>query len=463
MLVIADATKPIALAGVMGGAETEVSPTTKDVILESALFAPSVVRKTARSLHLLSEASTRFERGIDPKMTELALDRAAKLLVELGKGRLAGGPTIVAGKLPTAKPITLGLEDLNSVLNQSFTAVKIRRWLTSLGCSVRGTTKTLLVSPPTWRVDLRLAEDLIEEVARLYGYDKLAPTHLRAELHPAPVDPLERMKERVRDLATQLGYSEVYTRETERGARVDPKEAWVIANPIDPKESVLRRSLLPNLERAAQTNLERTAETKIAVFEVGTVFAGRIERQYVGATHWRMANRFWAGDVAKGQVAYLVQALGLPEPSFRGSDICLKGADGRNEVIGTWTSTEVVLMGRNHYVRQSWEIALDALIELRSPQVFTPPQVFPTVKRDVALWVPDDLDAARLYATMQSVAPTLVAILPFDLYSKDGRRSVAFHLVFQVPDRTLTTREVDEALAAILRALEHDLKITPRR
>ncbi len=463
MLVIADSTKPIALAGVMGGADTEVGPETKDIILESAHFAPQLVRKTARSLHLLSEASMRFERGIDPAMTAIALDRAAQLLLELGGASLAGPARVVGRGQPRPKPIALSLADVNDVLNTDFSHARVKRFLASIGCTIRGGAKTMTVLPPTWRVDLKLPEDLIEEIARLYGYDRLKPTHLQGELQPAPIDPLQRLSERSRDLLAQLGYSEVYTRETERGAKGDPKTDWVIANPIDPDESVLRRSLLPNLERVAEANLARSVDPKLAVFEVGTVFAGRSEEQFLGATSWRMANRSWAGDVVKGHIASWALSLGLPEPQFRGEDILILDQSGKEYRIGRWTSAELTLMGRNQYLCQSWEISLSKVLTHQSRKEFLSPNQFPPVKRDLALWVPNDLDASRLFAAMHRAAPDLVSIVPFDVYTKDGKLSVALHLVFQRADRTLAAQEVDSALTAILKTLEHDLKIIPRR
>lgn len=462
MLVIAGVDRVLALAGVMGGLDSEVTAGTKDVLLESAVFAPRVIRKTARSLHLLSEASQRFERGIDQGQTEPALDRAAQLLVELGQGKLDGRKTVVGARAPKPKAIVVPLDRVNSLLNTKFARPAIARMLTRLGCTVRGTAKILSVTPPPWRVDLNLVEDIIEEIARLHGYQNLEPTRLTAVLRPAPIDPLQRLEERSKDILVGLGYSETYTRATESTDRPDAApDSWRIANPLDPKDAVLRRSLIANLESVARNNLERTADRTLGVFEIGTVFSREAglpkEGRVCGGTYWTMdSGKTWPGRIIKGHIAYLFRRLGLREPKFAAGRIMID-----SEPVGRWLTGEAVLMGRNRYVRESWEVVLNRLIDKRESHKFTFDQ-YPPVKRDVALWVPPDLNADALFAAIRKASPLVVEVEPFDLFEKDKRQSVALHLTFQAPDRTLNAPEVEAALRTIIASLTQSLHISIR-
>ncbi|MFH0853138.1 MAG: phenylalanine--tRNA ligase subunit beta [bacterium] len=472
MLVIADAKGPIALAGVMGGADSEVSDKTREVILESAVFDPKVVRKTARSLHLLSEASMRFERGVDRDMTETALDRATELLVKHGKGKLAGKKTVVKSASPKTPTISLSLEKLSKTLNNKFAATFVKKILINLGCQVTGSAKALKVRPPSWRADLQIEQDLQEEVTRVYGYHNLKPTRLSGEFRPAPITDLEKIVSQTKDAMARLDYDEVslYSYEYPAGknspvySSLNLPKPLVIQNPLDPKHNILRRSLLINLEIAAKANLERSPISAFLAFEVGSVFfkdgKGVLpnEQIYCGGTVWLLSKKKnWLGSTIKGHISHLLLELNLPEPHWHNNEIRIK-----EKTVGFWNVSQSTLMGKNNYTVESWEISLTKLAEFSSKKLYSGTPNQPVVKRDVALWVPESMNYNHLKEEILLQSSLIRNVELFDVFTKDGRLSIAVHLVFQAKDRTLKAQEVDQALQKIINHLDK-LQVKVRR
>lgn len=462
-LVIADSRGPLALAGVMGGRDSGVTDATSDIVLESAVFTSPVVRKTARSLRLMSEASARFERGIDPGQTEAALDRAVQLLTELGQGKPAGGAVVVTSVNPKPVRISLSLKQLSSWLNRSFKSAEVKKILTNLGCKVSGTGSTLACQPPTWRHDLNIAEDLIEEVARIVGYHNLTPTRLCKPLTPARVSPRERVIEAGRDRMVQLGYSEVLTYSHSLNADAP---GWEVANPLKPQDRWLRSELIANIEAVARQNLSREPRPAQAVFEIGTVFlksddqnGGPVEETHLAGTWWSEPNKGgWPGATVKGHVTDLLNQLGIKSVRFT-----LNGIKTEAGQVGRWTSRRETVVGQRAYSVESFEINLDALIKQIQPRQYQPVPAYPPVKRDISLWLPKTLDADDLIKTMRSASPLLTKVEPFDHYEQSDRLSVAFHLTFQSADQTLSSQAVEQAIQAINQRLTAAHKITIRQ
>ncbi len=462
-LIIADQRGPLALAGVMGGRDSGVTEATQAVVLESAVFESRVVRKTARTLHLFSEASARFERGVDPDRTEIALERAAQLLVDLGHGQLQGGVSIASSARLKPVRIRLPLSQLSQWLNRSFKTAEVKKILTNLGVKVSGVGSTLNCQPPTWRHDLNIAEDLIEEVARRIGYHNLTPTRLCKPLRPVMISKAERLIETARDRMVQLGYTEVFT---DSQSQKDAEGAWEVANPLTPQDRWLRTELLTNIETVARQNLSREPGLTLSVFEIGTVFIKKsgpdnrpAEAVHIAGTWWsEPARGDWPGSTVKGHVADLLNSFSLDSVRFRESVIETSAGP-----VGRWSSRRENVVGQRVYTAESFEIRLDRLIDQVTPQIFKAIPVYPPVKRDISLWLPKTLDAAELVKTMRSASPLLTNVEPFDHYEQSDRLSVAWHLTFQAPDRTLSSQAVDQAIQAINRRLAETHQITIRQ
>ncbi|HEX2484386.1 MAG TPA: phenylalanine--tRNA ligase subunit beta, partial [Myxococcota bacterium] len=284
-LLIADAERALAVAGVMGGRESEMTPRTTDVLIESAQFHPSRIRRTARRLGLHTDASYRFERGVDPEGVGRAADRAARLVAELAGGSVCRGAVEAKGHaLPRPGAIALRPERVNRLLGTSLTPREVAELLARVDVAVESAGDApLRCRPPSWRADLELPEDLVEEVARVYGYDRIPATLPGAPMAGADVPPARSLREAVRDALRGAGLVELMTFPAVRAGDADalrlppddPRRRLVrIVNPVQADEASLRSTLVPTLLRAAQLNLARQGDG-LRLFEMGATFVAR--------------------------------------------------------------------------------------------------------------------------------------------------------------------------------------------
>jgi phenylalanyl-tRNA synthetase beta chain len=490
-LVIADAERAIAIAGVMGGAETEVRPDTRDVLLESAEFAPSRVRATARRLGLHSEASYRFERGIDPEGVARAADRACYLLCELAGGTCAPGRVEAWGTAPArVSEISLDPLRVNRLLGTHLSAEQIASLLARLeiACApVEG--GRLSCSVPSYRSDLAIQEDLVEEVARLYGYDTLPTTLPAATLAHVPRHPKIALEDRVRDVLAALGLCEVIhfpaMQPGERAAMRMPEPPGGpvrLANPMNERESELRDTVLPGLLRAVSRNLARQVDA-VALFELGPVFRAAPgaelpdERVSLAAaiteetlkTLWEPARApvfFRARGVADG----LFQALRLTASWVPTAEVPylhparaleIQCAGARLGVLGE-LHPEVARAFEMDVPVAVLELALDALqrgLAAAPPASLRPVSRYPAVRRDLAVVLPLDARAAEVADAIRKTGGGIVRDVEiFDRFLgagvPEGKVSVAYRIVFQSVDRTLTDAEVTKATERIRTMLE---------
>jgi phenylalanyl-tRNA synthetase beta chain len=492
MLVIADETRAQAVAGVMGGAETEISAATRVVALESAYFEPAQVRRTRRALGLSTEASYRFERGADPTRPVPALLRALALLTEIGAGRPRPGILTARGQEVPQRQVRLRWTRIERVLGMQVPADQVEAIFTGLGFIPARALDDDPHAPPVWDVavpgwrgDVTREEDLIEEVARCAGYEQLPVTFPPLTAPPARVAPRLARDRDVRDVLVGQGCAECVTFTFIERPAAEPFDAApvAIANPLSEKFAVLRPSLLPGLIDSLSHN-RRREQHDLRLFEVGTRFTrphGETRSVAFGlagraaAEHWSGSGRLFDVYDALGVVARVARLLGVTidhtpadHPALRDGHavrLVRRSADGATVEVGIagqlapaladargLPGHEPVFVGEIDLDLAAPDYAADRLV------LMTPLPRHPSVVRDVSLLVRADLPAAGVRGTMQAAAPeTLVRVTEFDRYVgkslPEGMVSLSFRLTFRHPDRTLTDAEVQAAMDTILAAV----------
>jgi phenylalanyl-tRNA synthetase beta chain len=480
MLMIADAERPVAIAGVMGGADSEVAADTQTIVFESAYFTPQQVRRTSKAIGLKTEASTRFERGTDPRLPVTAMERACALL-ELVRAGTARG-TIVDRYPLRLEPAVLRLRRnrISGLLGTTIPDTDIKRILESLGFALREAEHGWDITVPTRRVDVLREVDLIEEVARHYGFDRIPITFPALTAPPPPMDPRIAQARALRAIMTASGFSEAVTFGFVAEAAAAPFAAdgdlVPIANPLSESFAVLRPSVLPGLVAAVAHN-RRREQRDVRLFEIGARFSrSRGERRSlalawtgaIGADHWSGGTRAMDYFDIQGVVERVAQTLRVDvsmnpvaEPWLvpgRGAAIVADGV--RIGAMGLLVSSIV----EQHELSASDAIYV-ADIDLDSVpvadddlQVEALPR-HPSVTRDISILVADTMPAGTVRRTVRESAPEiLVRVSEFDRYQgkgvPDGQVSLSLRLTFRAPDRTLIDSEVQKAVDAVLTALK---------
>jgi phenylalanyl-tRNA synthetase beta chain len=496
--VICDGEKPVALAGVMGGRNSEVDDSTVDVLLEVAAFAPRFVRGVRRTLNMSTDASYRFERGVDTHALTSVAAIGAALIAQVAGGSI--GATLVVGDAPPMRsPITLRSARVERLLGQAVPVAEISRLLEQLGCTVEHGHETLTVRPPSWRHDLLLEVDLIEEVARLIGFDAL-PDELRP-FRPgrAPDHPLHLASRHVREVLVGLGLSEARPMPfTATGHDDTPR----VRNPLADDEPFLRASLLDTLARRAEDNLSRM-QGNVRLFEIGNAFApstGRLPREEVRVAALVMGLRrpphftepqppsydVWdAKGIAEALTASAfpgaaVTLVAAPEPMLWTIEVAGRGQVGHvvrvaldrpvwasepfgvEVTLGEIASHDVAPPGANaHGAPISRAASATAGIRVR------PLPVTPAAEFDLALLVPDGTSAGEVERALRTAGGDLLErIALFDEFRGGGVavgfRSLAWRLTFRHPERTLRDKEIEGRRAKLLETLDKELGIRPR-
>ena len=478
MLVIADQTKPVAIAGIMGGGETEVSDTTKHVFLESAHFDPGTVRRTAKALGLTTEASYRYERFVDPALAPVALERACDLLAELAGGEVVLGRIDLYPNPIQERVIALRPARTNAILGTQLDDAEIAGSLRRLGLAVNTASEPLSVTVPTFRPDLVKEIDLIEEVGRMVGYAGLPETLPPARGIGGGDAPQGQFAARLRELLIGLGMSEAMTHTLAPPSPFDDPDAAgkrvQIRQALSAELSGLRQSLVPNLLDAVARNL-RQRQADVRLFEVGKVFElgdnlGEYkEPRRVAAVLTGGASDFFA---AKGLIEALASALHLPPLTFtadsrsqmhpgRCASVSLSGQtlgfaaevdpDALKEHLDVPATTGRVAV---------FELDADALLAHADPaRRYLPLPRFPATSRDLAVVVDLETPYGLLErAAREAVNPALTeAVTLQSIYSGErieaGKKSVALRFTFRAADRTLTDAEVDAEVAAAAKLL----------
>lgn len=497
--VIGDEQSPVALAGVMGGRNSEVTATTTEVLLEVAVFEPRFVRRVRREVNVSTDASYRYERGVDAGDTLEVARTAASLIVQVAGGRVVEFLD-VGVSVASRGAVTLRPSRLARVLGVSVPPSEIRRRLESLGCAVVEDAHGLLVTPPTWRHDLLIEVDLIEEVARLEGFDTL-PDELRP-FRPgnAPDHPLHLAGRRVRDLLVGLGLAETRPMPfTSTGHESTPR----VRNPLADDEPFLRASVLDTLARRAEYNLTRM-QGDLRLFEIGNVFlplGGRLPREEVRVGALVMGARRPAHFTEPQPPAFDVWdakeiALRLLAAAFPGRQASVQGAaapaiwtlvvEGVGEVghvcevvldrpiwasaafgveitLGVIASANVAAPKTHGHLQRAAVREAPASAGIR----FKPLPTTPAAEIDVALLVPDGVEASTVERVLRAAAGDLLEQLTlFDEFRghgvPDGQRSLGWRLTFRHPERTLRDKEIEGRRLRLLSILDQELGIRPR-
>jgi len=481
-VLICNAERPIAIAGIMGGAETEVSQGTTDILLESATFAAMRIARTAARLRMRTEASIRFERGADPELPPAAADRACELLAQVAGGRVARGAIDVYPKAVTRKPIRIRAARANALIGIEQSVEEMAATLRAIGCEVEATTTTIKATPPTWRPDVTIAEDLVEELARLYGYDRV-PETLPAGSRTGGLTEPQARRRRIADLLAEGGLFEVQTLSTLplnalEPLGIDDDHPWRatprIANPLSDEEALLRPTLLVGLLTTAQRNAHRRV-LPVTIYETGVVFAGAVDETERVAwlltghapSGWHAPERpldvFDASGVLERLAAGLDRTLDLtpdedpPMPWHPGrcATVLLDGAAiGRVGELHPRVGAAYDLPERVAVA----EIDAAPLLHARGGAAAPIIPRFPSVERDVAVIVPDHVPAREVASTITKAAgPLLGSIELFDVYRGEPipseKVSLAYALSFRDPERTLTDEDADAAMRAIVEAV----------
>ncbi|MCH8029668.1 MAG: phenylalanine--tRNA ligase subunit beta [Candidatus Dadabacteria bacterium] len=486
-LLICDASRPVALAGVMGGATSEVTEETVNILLESAYFNPSRVRRMSKRANLRSESSYRFERGVDPNGVVRALDRAAKLIREVAGGDVARGSIDIYPSPVEPCTVKLRAERANSLLGTDIPIEKITSILSGLGMEVEQTSEgELHVRVPTFRVDIEREVDLIEEVARHWGYDKIPTTTPRALM--ALVEGENRtnaVASRAREILTGAGFLEAINYSFE-----DPELLYLysaaeqvnLLNPLTRESSAMRTTLLAGIMKNIAMNLNRHEED-LRVFEVGRCYVpteqGGLPKETLkvsGAATGKRGIEFWDKveynfyDL-KGVMENLFDSLALSATvSYEEVKADSFLHPGRSAMI-TIKGEEVGFMGEIHPRIQErldisksvyvFELDLDKLSELSAsaPRALSPLPRFPSLRRDLALIVNDNLIVGDILKEISKIkTPYIEEASVFDVFTgkpiEEGKKSVAVSIVLRATDKTLTDEEANSVQNKILKKLE---------
>jgi phenylalanyl-tRNA synthetase beta chain len=509
-VLVCDDKGPLSVAGVMGGAESEVAETTRNVLLEGAAWNYINIRRTSRELNLPSEASFRFSRGVHPALADMGVKRCLQLMGEWSGGTIAPGLVDQYPLKPKTPKISFTRNDVRRLLGVDLTSREIARLLEALEfkVTVSGATKgrskappkrrvasteaeRITVSPPASRMDIGEGliglADVLEEIARMVGYDRIPSTTMADPLPPQIGNADHEWDERLRDTLVALEFDEVVSyrlTSPEREARLSvPAEHVRVSNPIAPERSVLRRSLLASVLDDMERNARLT--NSMAFFEIGPVFeprdgelpeeAHRLALAMTGARHpasWDTPDEaaFDFFDL-KGRVELMLQALRASEIEY--------GIAAEAPYLHPGKSAQVMQAGRvigafgelHPLVKQQYELGprpvlvgefdLDRLREFRPDYSATAVAEFPPVLEDIAIIVQDSVPASRVEAAIRSAGrPELSGVRLFDLYRGEqvgpGKKSLAYSLTYDAPDRTLTDSEAAAIRKRIVRSLEQE-------
>ena len=497
MTVIADSIRPVGLAGVMGGQDTEVGPETTSIFIEAANFVPSRTRRTRRLAGLSTDASYRFERGVDIALTPLALERVAQLVIALAGGRVEHPPVDLYAGDPPPRPLILRTARLHRVLGLELPADRVAQLLRSVGCIADAEDGGTVVRclPPTWRQDLVAEVDLIEEVARLHGYEAL-PNEIRPYRPGTTNDsPLWSVAARLREMLSALGMLEARPIPFVAGGEAHVR----LLNPLAENEAHLRRTVLESLARRAEYNLAHM-QGNVRLYEIGSAFEpgeslpdetlrigllvmGDREPAHFAGPPAAPFDAWDAKGLAErvGRVAFGAGAVIL-EPSQDDERLWTISVDGeaRGEVrrvaldapvwaqpafgvelvLGSMSNNDVAPPGEHAHG------ASESAPERRTRQ-YRPLPSTPASEFDLAILLPPGVSAARVEEVIRDAAGELLERLAaFDQYEgsgvEAGHRSVAWRLTLRHPERTLRDKEIEGRRTKILAALEQELNVRQR-
>lgn len=478
-ILITDGSEIIGLAGIMGGLDSEITEKTVNVLLEGANFNKENIRKTSRRLNLRSEASSRFEKGIDPNLAKTAVDRVCQLAEMLGIAEVVGGSKDVGDFDKAPKEIKLRLQKVNDLIGVDFTIDEVANILNRLEIETEVKGDYLLAKIPSVRLDLGIEEDLIEEVARIYGYDNVTPQKLRGTLTVGRKPRFRNVEDRIKNLLIGLGYSEFMTYSfvspssyEKANYKEDEKNIIRILNPLGEDYSIMRTTIVPSMIDALAKNYVRGNEN-VGGFEIGNTFFptdGELPAEKLKLT----MGFYDLGDFyyLKESIEKLLWYLGIEdlevrrkEVSFlhpgRSAEFILKG-----ESLGVFGEVHPKVLENYGLKKKAYvaELDFDKIVENTiGNYTYKELPKYPTMKRDFAFVMDRDIDSVELEKISKKYGKELLeSFKVFDIYQgeniEEGKKSVAFSLVFRAADRTLEDAEVTEICEKIVAEIESEIK-----
>lgn len=448
MLVIANNENPIAVAGVMGGFDSEIDENTTDIVLESAEFERRSIRKTSKDLKLATEASYRFERGIDPALTEAAGDKAARMVIELCGGEIIGKIKDIAAEYEN-EWVPVDTEKINNLLGTSLSEEQINKILKGLGFRF----KERMCQAPSWRHDIAIWQDLAEEIARLYGFSNILPTPV--PVSKAPEKRSYYTKEKIKDILVSDGFSEIFgyaflSDKDLVAINIDSKDLLEIANPVQPENKYLRNSLLPGLLRDVAKN---PAFDPILIFEIGNVFNKESEDAHLAIVA--------SGKQSKKMIDTAIDSI---KKEF-GLTVDLKVIESSREELARFKIKKPVTYTFEISIKQllgNAKVDQEKLnLSISDKEIhYRPISKYPSITRDLAFIVDNDVDSAKIIKLMYKESDLINRVELFDEFSSDkfgaGKKNIAFHIDFQHQEKTLTDKEADEIAKSINEKVKSD-------
>jgi len=491
MLVIADAEKPVALAGIMGGLESEITEETNDILLESAYFNPVSIRKTSKALGMHTEASHRFERGADIENTVRAANRAAQLIQEVSGGEICKGLVDAYPQKHEPDVVKFRPERANYLLGTEIEPENMREILTRLGFSVNDEFE---VTVPSYRPDVTREVDLIEEIARVHGYNEIPTIMPAGDIPEAQIVRKYKLRDKTKEVMLECGLSEALSYSFHGKDAFDlidlPKDDKLrnvieIDNPLSIEQSVMRTTLIPCMLENVSWNLNHQVDD-IKLFEVGRVFIPQNEGELpderemlVGVISGMIGDDTWGNRARKADFFDIKGIIETLLDSFRIKDYLLertkhptfhpgKSADLiiQEELIGVLGQVHPNVL-ENYDIEQEvllFELDLEKLFKYVEEEIasFQPLSTFPSILRDIAIIVDKDLPSRKVAAIIRSVGGELIkSIRLFDVYTGEqvskGKKSLAWSINYHSDERTLTDKEVDKIHNNIINKLKKEL------
>ena len=489
-LLIADDTKPLALAGVMGGENSGVTDDTKHLFLECAFFTPLAIAGKARDFGLHTDSSHRFERGVDPELQVKAMERATQLLIDICGGQ--PGPVNEQTSdvnLPLSSPILLRQQRISRMLGIHFEAAEVEEILTRLGMKIESQNDDWLVTPPAFRFDIAIEADLIEELIRIHGYNNIPRTSPRYQPEMKPLTESKLDMQRLRDTLVDRGYFEAITYsfvDPQWQSAIDPEIKPVeLANPLSAELSVMRTSLWPGLLKALQHNLNRQ-QPRVRLFETGLTFVQQgdelVQQSKIAAVICGNQQAEQWGDAArkvdffdlKADLEAILSLGGMTSVEFvaESHTALHPGQTARiiknNQPIGWIGALHPQIQKTLDIDPDVFVFEIDQKLALEADvPVFSALSKFPEVRRDIAILIDEKIPVQAIFATIREVSSEfLQEILLFDVYTgmsvDNGLKSVALGLILQGFSRTLMDEDIEKEMQNIVAALVKDYGATLR-
>lgn len=424
----ADTDEILSIAGLKGGRHSGIADDTTDIIIEVANWDPISIRKTGQRLKLRTDASARYENGITPAMVTYGLSEVVKLILEVAGGELQGYTDIINIPETDLKPVAVSLVKINSVLGLGLTEKAVSDIFNRFLFEYQVSDGDFVITPPFWRTDLFIPEDIIEEVGRMYGYEQI-------EAITPPVVPLTEINKRfyytelVREALTKLGWSEVYTSSFRSNDIVKMENAF--ASDKGYLRSTLRKNITEALQKNAP-NADLLGVQQIKIFEIGTIFAEKSESY--------------------------VLTLGIQSPSGYKQKVDNLALNEALESLNNLLSIRIIYDTNDGVVEIDFDDIISSLPNIGSYQptdpsrevAYKPFSPYPSISRDIAMWVDKDITAEEIENVLKNISGELCAQTTlFDTFTKDERTSYAFRLVFQSNERTLTGEEIDKVMETV--------------